>query len=302
LLPSKDQAALGMIDGRLLIWNWTNNSILFDLPWFYSTPSNIKYLKNNLLAAPASPSLINIWDITSGRVKFSVGGGVYDLELLSNGNLVNTGADKVIRIWSTANAVMTGRISVNASVYTLEQINATTLAGGSSDGYIYAWNLDTLQMTMSWSAHTSAVTSLDLTPSSGLLVSASATDMNIKAWNTAASSITCTGQLTFSWAINCVKIIDNSLIALGLASNYIQFVNVTQTGVLSLAYQVPLPDPSSQALDLSLTAEGYLVVALTDGLVAFLQVNTSNYLLELIPVAYSIASAYIDLIGIYFHN
>jgi hypothetical protein len=292
-----------MTNNSLLIWDWSNNTIVFTLPWFYSTPSNIKYLRSNLLAAPASASSIKIWDVTTGQLKFTLSGGVYDFELLMNGTLVTTGADNLIKTWSPTSGQQISQISVSASLYVLKQINATTLLGGSSSGYIYAWSLSTLQMSLSWAAYVSpsasAVTFLDLTPN-GFLVSATQTGSSINVWNLATSSsvLTSVGSLLPGVNINCVKIISSSLIVFGVNSNYVQFASLSQTGGLTVALKVYLAASNSKVLDMSLTAEMYLVICQNDGSVTFLNVNTSTFVLGLTPIDSSAFPAYLELIGI----
>jgi WD40 repeat protein len=105
-----------MNNNSLLIWDWSSNSIVFDLLWFYSTSSNIKYLNSNLLASPGSVSSINIWNITSGQLEFTLNGSVYDLELLSSGFLGSTGVDNSIKIWNPANGQLLEQISVSESI------------------------------------------------------------------------------------------------------------------------------------------------------------------------------------------
>jgi hypothetical protein len=154
-------------------------------------------------------------------------------------------------------------------------------------------------MTFSWTAYNpSPVSFLDLTPN-GFLVTAtySGSPPTISVWNISTSSVLpVVSSLTFGVTLNCIKIISSSLIALAVNQNYIQFVNVSQSGGLSLANKVNLPY-SSRGMDMSLTAENYLVICQSDGPVTFLNVNTSTLVFGLTPFDdNSVNPVYIDLI------
>jgi WD40 repeat protein len=289
-----------MINNLLLIWDWSSNTVVYQLTWYYSALSNIKYLNNNLLAAPASSSSISVWDVTSGKVKYNITGGVLDLQLMTSSYLATSGADNLLKVWNIANGQLKSQISVASAINVLKQVNQTILAGGGSNGNIYMWSLtSSLQMILSWNAFSGAsINGLDLS-SNGLLISMTASTGVLKVWNITTSAVKLVGQLTAPSAISCfVNILSSSLVALGSAvSSYIQFVNVTNNCSLSLANQVPLLNPSAFVTDMSLTSESYLVVCQNDGTVLFLNVNTSTFLLGLTPLSSSIVPGFIELIG-----
>jgi WD40 repeat protein len=139
--------------------------------------------------------------------------------------------------------------------------------------------------------------------SSGFLLSVSIAKQNIRLWSITTGTPVLTSNFASSSTISCAKMLFNSsTLVVGLASNAtlncIQFFNLTQNqnGLLTLAAQVSLPDPSSPILDMSLTGEKYLVVCQQSGSVAFLNVATSTFVLALTPVGTSVViPSYIEL-------
>jgi WD40 repeat protein len=293
-------AALGMSDNTLKIWDWSSNTILFNLNWLpMSLPinqayarTNVKFLANGLLAAPANNS-VNIWDVTTGQVKFALQQQVYALEQLSNSNLASFGSDLFIKIWSTFTGQLLLQFKTANYHLVLKQTSIPNyLASASNNNCIYIWDVNTLMLVNTLIGHTDQVYLLELAPS-GLLLSGSL-DKTVRLWNvTKASSLS---SVNMGRPATCMKMISDSQLVVGFQANYLQIINISSSSVLSLASQVNLIT-NSQLYDMRLTSENILLLCQVDGSVFFFNLNTSSFQQALTPTPLAVTFS-LDLIGL----
>jgi WD40 repeat protein len=291
-------AALGMSDNSLKIWDWSTNTVLWNLNWFskgttYIHYNEMKFLSNGLLVASYSSSTMNVWNVTTGQVRFSLSGSVYALEQLSNGNLISSGTDNYFRIWNAQTGQLVYQLLDASTHFSLKQtLTPNLLASGCLDRNIYIWDISSLRKVFTLSGHVDQVYFLDLIPT-GLLISGSL-DYTVKLWNMTQTSSPLS-SIIFPNAINCLKVVSKSQLVVGLTANYIQFVNINASNVLSLGIKVNLI-ANTYVYDMRVTMENILLLSQVDGSVFFLNLNTSTFKQALLPST-SVAAFSLDLIG-----
>jgi hypothetical protein len=288
-------------DGTLRIWDWSTNTILFTLPWIRSGNSNsagnIKFLSNgSLLAAPFNSTTISVWNTSTGQVKYSLAATFLSAEQLSNANLMISGTDNFIRIWSITTGRLLLQVNTGALHYALKQTSTTNLvASGCSDNKIYIWDINTLSPVYMLTGHSNQVNFIESIPTGGLVLSGSL-DNTLILWNVTVP--TALNSLSVSDSITCLKMISDSQLVVGFAANYIRFVNITSANTLISAQTVNLVTTNSQVKDMRLTMENILLMTQTDGSVFFMNTNTSTVIQAVTPVGGGSAVAYnLDLIG-----
>jgi WD40 repeat protein len=290
-----------MSDNTLKIWDWSTNTIRFNLKWSPTGSSNIhsnlKFLSNGLLAAPGNTSsTIFIWDIATGQVIFSlpVNLQVYGLEQLSNGNLISSGTDTSIRVWNVTTGQVVFKFNTGKLHYNFKQTNiANYVASACRENSIYIWDTNVFRAVFVLTGHMNEVYFLDLTPS-GLLVSTSQ-DNTLKLWNV-TSSTSALSSISLPALPTCVKLLWSNQIAVSYATNYIRVYNISSSNVLSQAGQVSLLT-NSQVNDMRLTKENILVLCQQDGYVIFVDVNTLIIQQVIMPVYPLVPIFNLDLMG-----
>jgi WD40 repeat protein len=285
-----------MDDGTLKVWDWSSNTVLFNLNWLsYAQTNNIcnvKFLKSGLLAAPSASATINVWDVTTGQVRFSLPDSVLALEELSNSYLASSSIYGGINIWNTVTGQRVNQIQTGGRHFALKQTRvANYLASASEYGYIFIWNVNTLQAVDTLAGHTDQVPFLDSTPD-GLLLSGSY-DYTVRLWN--ISKMDELNTRPVPTRITSMKVISSDQLVVAFMADFIQIIKITLDNVLTLASQVNLIR-SYRVIDMRLTRENILLLAQGDGSVIFLNTNTSTFLQALRPSSSSFPLA-MDLIG-----
>jgi WD40 repeat protein len=294
--------ALGMSDNTVKIWNWSSNEVLLSFNWSpQTTPgsgvysrTNIKFLANGLLAASSATSTtVNIWNVTSGQVVFSLNHQAFALEQLSNSNLVSSGFDGFTKVWSTLTGQLIFKLGTASHQYALKQINIPNgLASSGNDCNVYIWDLNARTLLYTLRGHTNQAYLLDSTPK-GLLLSGSL-DNTVKLWN--VTNTNPLSSLNIAGSPICMKVVSSSQLVVGFQANYIQILNISLANVLTVASQVNLIT-NSQVNDMRLTMENILLLGQADGLVFFLNINTSTFQQALLPSTPGVAHWSLDLIG-----
>jgi WD40 repeat protein len=289
-----------MQNNFLLIWNWSNNSILFTLPSYCGVFTPMKFLKNGtLLAAPASNVSMGVWNVSTGQILFNltVGSNTLAVEELANGHLAISNNKKQIQTWSLSLGVLVSQLNKNASQVALKQTPINSyLASGSQDGLIYLRNINSLVLVATLKGHTSSVTSLDVTPSSGLLLS-TGNDQFVRVWNLTTFACLSALDSTFGlFTISQMRVLSNSQVVIGGLVNYVRIIGINAQGNLSLETTQTLGYGSSGLLDFRLTSQNVLVVANANGAVSFLNLNTSTFTQSLTPLSGG-QPRFMDIIG-----
>jgi WD40 repeat protein len=132
------------------------------------------------------------------------------------------------------------------------------------------------------SDHTSSVRFLDATPN-GLLLSA-ANDFSVRLWN--LTTMTCLSSLANTLGtdidIYTMRLVSSNLVAVGGYKTQIALVQISNTNVLNISAWISLPG-GTRANDLKVSSNNILVVALTDGKVAFFNLTTNLLIQTLNP-------------------
>jgi WD40 repeat protein len=301
LLNLKAIAAVGMSDNTLKIWDWSSSdTFLLSLNWAPSSSyihSQVKFLLNGLLVAPFNSTASNVYNITTGQVKFSLTGSLYAAEEMMNGNLLTSSTDQFFRIWNATSGRLLFQKNTGSLHYVLKQTNvANLIASACVDNKVYIWDTSTLTQVKTLTGLPDSAYSLDVTASGLLLGGCASLGKAIYLWNiTTGNSLS---SLTFSDSITCMKLVSDNQLVVGFAKNYIQFINISSSNSLSLAFQVSLVT-NSQVNDMRLTMENILVLIQADGLVFFMNLNTTtpNFVQAFMPFSSSVTPYNLDLIG-----
>jgi WD40 repeat protein len=290
---------LGMSDDSLVLWDWSNNSILLTLSTYHAAGyyMNVLFLSSGLLASPASATVTNIWNITSGIVTMTLSSGNYALEEMSNGLLAATGADKCLSVFSLTSGALLTQQCYSKGFNSLRRTNINNyLAGGSQDSNIYIYNINTLAVVFTLLGHNQPVILLDVVGSSGLLVSASL-DNSLGLWNMATgANLAFYNKPLGNNIMYALKAISSSQVAVGGAKNVLQFFSIATGNILSLGATVNLLNSNANIEDFRVTSDNVLVVGQSDNTVSFMNLTTNTFFKTLTPVS-SINPIYCDLIG-----
>ncbi|OBA19841.1 PFU-domain-containing protein [Metschnikowia bicuspidata var. bicuspidata NRRL YB-4993] len=99
-------------------------------------------------ASASNDCTIKIWDLASGRVLQTLEGHnsfIYDLAMLSNGDLVSTAEDRTVRIWRNG-AVLQAITLPCISVWCVAVLPNDDIAVGGSDKQIYVFTAEQTRM------------------------------------------------------------------------------------------------------------------------------------------------------------
>jgi WD40 repeat protein len=291
-----------MSDNTLKIWDWSSNTVLFTLNWTPNSNSYayscVKFLSNGLLVAPYNNTVINVWNVMTGQVQFSLTGSVFGLEQLSNSNLMSSGSDNFLRIWNSNTGKLILQLNTGAWHFRIRQTLIPNLVATSCyDKNIYIWDINTLNQVNKLVGHSNQVYFLDLTSSGLLLSNAINSDNSVKLWNVSITSPL--NSFTCPTRITCMKVLSDRQLVVGFQANYLQFINISSSNVLSLASQVNLIT-NSQLYDMKLTSQNILILSQLDGTVLFMNTNTTTYLQALTPNLTAVTYNF-DIIGRLFY-
>jgi WD40 repeat protein len=283
-----------MSDNTLQIWNWSDNTILFSMQGDFSYWTNPVFLSNGLLAASGSAgSTVNVWNISTGQLVFSLNAGYLALEELCTGYLATTGDDNLLSTWSITNGSLIDQVTVSGTQNALKQTPVNNyLASGSNNAKVYIWNITNLASVATLAGHTNGVYLLDTTQS-GLLVSGS-DDFSLILWNlTTFSLLDQLFALKTGWA-QLLAISDNQLVFGDRDYNGVQLVDIISSTNLSLGAHITLPNNNFN--NFRLNSQNVLLVANSDRSVNFLNLNTSMVMQTLTP-PHSAQVMFMDIVG-----
>jgi WD40 repeat protein len=279
-------AALFFKNSMIAIWDWSSNTIYYSYSGYSPmTPSQqIKFLSNGLLVGSASASSMNIWYSNVSNVSSILNSGSYcrALEELSNGNLASAGDDKYINYWNLKTGALINRTNVGSVQNFLKQVG-NYLVSASSNSFIFLWNITTLSMVGNLSGHTGAVRLLDATPN-GLLLSVGF-DFSMRLWN--LTSRTClsilSNPLGNNTSIKTLRVVSSNLTAVAGLYSQIALVQITNTNVLNISAWISLPG-GTNVYDLRVSSNNVLVVAFSNGTMAFFNLTTNLLIQTLNPL------------------
>jgi WD40 repeat protein len=295
---------VGLDNGSFMIFDWSTNTALFAFPWIpitifylYTFP-NMKLLPGGLVAASSVTSSFNIWDVTTGQVKFSLPSYFFSIEMLSNSNWISSSWDFYLRIWNSQTGQLIYQVNTGANQLVLKQTaDPNLVASGCWDTNIYIWDINTLNRVYTLVGHVSRVSLLEVLPS-GLLLSATLDSGNqtLRLWNMTLNSSLSSITNPDAWICR-FKVIGSNQLVVAYQANYVRFFNITSDNALIFASQVTT---SEVVNGLALTSGGILLLALRWGSLLFMNPNTSTFVQALLPTSSSVGILNLDIMGTIF--
>jgi WD40 repeat protein len=285
-----------MSDKSLLFWNWSNNSIVSSFPGVLSYPlssgyTNLKFLNDGRLAGETN--YITIWN-TTNSTKFQ-GLTAIALEVLTNGTLVSAGPAGYLRYWNTTAGSQTSWFDVQIKQFSLKQmLNSSYLASGSDNGTILVWDTSSNTNVAALDGHTDRVNLLEAAPN-GLLLSSSF-DYTVRLWNMTQCLSVLSSPLGIGRGISAMKMISSNQFVLAGNSDSLLLVKIDSNNKLGMYQRINLPVSSTIVNDLRVTSQRIIILAISDGTMAFYNIPSNQFAQILTPSSPRIVS-YFDIIG-----
>jgi WD40 repeat protein len=286
----------------LAIWDWSTNTVYYTYLAYIQSFSwtTIKYLSSGLLAGSAALNRMNLWYSNASNVSLVLNNNsCVGLEELSDGRLASSDTSGYINFWNLTSGKLVDRLSVGVTQYFLKQV-CNYLLSASGDNRIYLWNLTSLSLVGNLTGHTGIVRLLEATPN-GLVLSASL-DNSIRLWD--LTNLTClsilANPLGVSKNITGMRLVSSNTLAVVGAANYIALIQIKNATVLSKSGNISLPVNTTFAYDLRVASSNVLVVAVSDGSVAFFNLTTNLLIKTATPPVSPVTPVIcLDLMSIY---
>jgi WD40 repeat protein len=289
-----------MSNNKIAIWDWSNNTVYYWYDTFFGTAyaTILKYLSNGLLVG-TTPNIMKFWCSNASNISLILNSNAIALEELSNGNLASAGTNGYINFWNLTTGAFINRITTGVAQYFLKQV-CNYLLSASGDNRIYLWNLTSLSLVGNLTGHTAIVRLLEATPN-GLVLSASL-DNSIRLWD--LTNLTClsilANPLGVSKNITGMRLVSSNTLAVVGAANYIALIQIKNATVLSKSGNISLPVNTTFAYDLRVASSNVLVVAVSDGSVAFFNLTTNLLIKTATPPVSPVTPVIcLDLMSIY---
>ena len=181
---SDGRLAAGLFNGTIQLWNLTTYKIDLTFNYHITIVYNMIQLSDGRVASADVGGIINIWSPTGVTKVSLIGNvnSVLILVELNNGLLAAGTGNNTIQIWNiTSNTLVYTLTGHSGSVTTLIQLKNGLLVSGSMDSTIKLWNANTGEMLVTLKDHSSNVHSV-LENNEHYLISCSADD-TIKTWS-----------------------------------------------------------------------------------------------------------------------
>jgi WD40 repeat protein len=291
-----------MSDNSLLFWNWSNNSIVSSFDGVLSYPlskgyTNLQFLNDGRVAGQGV-DYFTIWSITNYTIFTSY--TALALEDLNNGILVSAGASSFLRFWNATTRSLTNWFSVPIKQFSLKQIlNSNYLASGSDNGTIFVWDTSSSLKVADLNGHTARVNLLEAAPN-GLLLSSSF-DRTVRLWNMTECLSVLNSPLGIGRSISAMKMISSNQFVLAGNSSSFLLVKIDSNNVLGMYQRIKLPVNSTIVNDLRVTSQRIIILAISDGTMAFFNISSNQFDQILTPSSPRIVS-YFDIIGESFYS
>lgn len=277
----KALAVFGLSNNQIFFNEWMNNTNIGSTSFFLS--SFLTFLQDQRIVY-LTYTVINVYNITSGKVDISITSRDQVYEQLSSGRLVSSGSSNGIKIWNESNGTSLGSMATSTAQTYLKQLRAENyLASADDGGYIYLWNLTNNSIAMTLRKHQYRITEIDEFDN-GYLVSVSH-DYNVKIWN--FSTAACVSSLNpFYNQIFGVRIISNSTFVISGFIDKVYIIQVNNDFNMSIAQIITIPDGAFYVTDFEVSNSSILIMSYYDARVGYYDLNTRQYLQTFTMKAY----------------
>lgn len=142
---------------------------------------------STMIITAARDSTIKTWDVQTGRgyqTMFGHSDWIHAVCTTMNDRTAYSASDSCIKIWDVYSGACLGTLTQQSGpIYSLcTSPNNKYLYSGNAHGIIVEWNIPEGSISRKFKGHISSIRSLDITPDSNYLVSAS-NDRQLKVWD-----------------------------------------------------------------------------------------------------------------------
>ena len=219
----------GSADKTIKIWNLTTGECLKTLNDHILTVTIILIIPNNRFISGSADRNIKIWDLNTYECLDTLTNlsPVYSLCLISDNRLACGCSDGFISIWNLkySSSTMKFKAHYDWILFLLLAENSKLIScSGEHDSTIKIWSIESYQCIQVLEGHWDAIRYLSLSPNGNLF--SCSNDLCLKIWQIETGRMLQT--LLFNYSVNCISIINNNLIAVGLDNGEIMIYDLNE--------------------------------------------------------------------------
>ena len=216
-------------DSTIKIWNFETGECLKTLNDHKNVVTSILMITNNKFVSSSADTTIKIWDLISYEClnTLTIKTGVYSLSLLPNNEIACGCLDGSIHIWNLENSIEVKTFKAHNDwipiLILFEKVKLISCSG-EKDKTIKIWNSVTFECIRIFEGHSDGIYHIELTLDGNLF--SGSLDKTVKLWQIETGKLL--KSIAFEHQVNCVKTLNEDLIAIGLQNGEIKLYDLSK--------------------------------------------------------------------------
>ena len=180
-------------DGAVVLWDVSSGQEKATFQGRSGEVYSVAYSPDGHTLAGGSDGAVVLWDVSSGQEKATLyTSGVTSVAFSPDGRTLAGGSDGAVVLWDVSSGQEKATLYTSGVTSVAFSPDGRTLASGSHRGTVVLWDVKSAQFKAALKGHTSAVTSVAISPEGGGTIYSSSLDRTVILWDVATRSLIAT--------------------------------------------------------------------------------------------------------------